>query len=126
MDTEPASRTYYHRFLRFGRDGRAGCGNPDEFYVKENLLNKKPAVRRNLGSKMQKMIYGAEGGAGKSVEIVDVDKDERIRYCLTDAQVENLSRQAIEIEKHYGMPMDISGRWMATINCTSFRPVRKP
>ena len=86
-----------------------GAVNPDEFYVhKKTLLNKKPAVlRRNLGSKMQKMIYGAEGSAGKSVEIVDVDKDERIRFCLTDEQIENLSRQAIEIEKHYGMPMDI-------------------
>jgi pyruvate,water dikinase len=53
------------------------------------------------------MIYGAEGSAGKSVKIVDVDKDDRIRYCLTDEQIEDLSRQAIEIEKHYGMPMDI-------------------
>ncbi|MGB1203253.1 MAG: phosphoenolpyruvate synthase, partial [Alloalcanivorax venustensis] len=32
---------------------------------------------------------------------------DRLRFCLTDAQVEDLSRQAIEIEKHYGMPMDI-------------------
>ncbi len=30
--------------------------------------------RRNLGSKHQKMIYGEEGSAGKSVVVVDVEK----------------------------------------------------
>ena len=86
-----------------------GAVNPDEFYVhKQTLQNNKPAIlRRNLGSKMQKMIYGAEATAGKSVQIVDVDRDDRMKFCLTDEHIENLSRQAIEIEKHYGMPMDI-------------------
>ncbi|MBZ2187926.1 phosphoenolpyruvate synthase [Alcanivorax sp. JB21] len=86
-----------------------GAVNPDEFYVhKKTLLNKRPAVlRRNLGSKLQKMIYGSDASAGKSVQVVDVSREDRMRFSLTDAQVADLSRQAIEIEKHYGTPMDI-------------------
>ncbi|MED5238248.1 MAG: phosphoenolpyruvate synthase [Pseudomonadota bacterium] len=111
MDTESGFRDVVFITASYGLGEMVvqGAVNPDEFYVHKNtLVNNKPAVlRRNLGSKMQKMIYGAEATAGKSVEIVDVDRDERMTFCLTDEQVENLARQAIEIEKHYGMPMDI-------------------
>lgn len=86
-----------------------GAVNPDEFYVhKKTLLNKRPAIlRRNLGSKLQKMVYGSEASAGKSVQTVDVSREDRMRFSLTDEQIADLSRQAIEIEKHYGHPMDI-------------------
>ncbi|WP_111656557.1 phosphoenolpyruvate synthase [Isoalcanivorax indicus] len=86
-----------------------GAVNPDEFYVhKKTLLNKRPAIlRRNLGSKLQKMIYGSEASAGKSVQTVDVSREDRMRFSLSDAQISDLARQAIEIEKHYGHPMDI-------------------
>ncbi len=111
MDTESGFRDVVFITASYGLGEMVvqGAVNPDEFYVHKNtLVNNKPAVlRRNLGSKMQKMIYGAEATAGKSVEIVDVDRDDRMTFCLTDEQVENLARQAIEIEKHYGMPMDI-------------------
>jgi pyruvate,water dikinase len=111
MDTESGFRDVVFITASYGLGEMVvqGAVNPDEFYVhKKTLLNKKPAIlRRNLGSKMQKMIYGAEASAGKSVKIVEVDNAERMVYCLNDEQIENLSRQAIEIEKHYGMPMDI-------------------
>ncbi|MCK0152553.1 phosphoenolpyruvate synthase [Alcanivorax sp. S6407] len=111
MDTESGFKDVVFITASFGLGEMVvqGAVNPDEFYVHKNtLLNNKPAVlRRNLGSKMQKMIYGAEASAGKSVQIVDVDREERMGFCLTDEQVENLAHQAIEIEKHYGMPMDI-------------------
>ncbi|TDQ40104.1 phosphoenolpyruvate synthase [Thiopseudomonas denitrificans] len=86
-----------------------GAVNPDEFYVhKPTLEAGRPAVlRRNLGSKAIKMIYGAEATAGKSVETVDVDPAERQRFALTDAEVTELAKQAMIIEKHYGCPMDI-------------------
>ena len=86
-----------------------GAVNPDEFYVhKKTLLNKKPAIlRRTLGSKLQKMVYGESATAGRSVETVAVEQADRLRFCITDEQVEELSRQAITIEKHYGAPMDI-------------------
>ncbi len=86
-----------------------GAVNPDEFYVhKPTLAAGRPAVlRRNLGSKAIKMIYGAEASAGKSVETVNVDVSERQRFCITDAEVSELAKQAMIIEKHYGCPMDI-------------------
>lgn len=86
-----------------------GAVNPDEFYVyKPSLETDKPAVlRRNLGSKNIKMIYAEHGKPGKSVETVDVDEASRNQFCLTDAEVTALAKQAVIIEQHYGMPMDI-------------------
>ena len=86
-----------------------GAVNPDEFYVhKQTLEAGRPAIlRRNLGSKAIKMIYGDEGKAGRSVKTVDVDAAERARFCLTDAEVSELAKQAMIIEKHYKAPMDI-------------------
>jgi pyruvate,water dikinase len=86
-----------------------GAVNPDEFYVhKPTLLAGRPAcLRRNLGSKAQKMIYANSGVAGKSTVIVDVDKAERARFSITDAEVAELAKQALIIEKHYEAPMDI-------------------
>jgi pyruvate,water dikinase len=86
-----------------------GAVNPDEFYVHKNTLTAgRPAIlRRNLGSKAIKMIYGDEAKAGRSVKTVDVDKADRARFCLTDAEVSELAKQAMIIEKHYQCPMDI-------------------
>ncbi|SEM98013.1 phosphoenolpyruvate synthase [Pseudomonas sp. ok272] len=86
-----------------------GAVNPDEFYVhKHTLAAGRPAIlRRNLGSKAIKMIYGDEAKAGRSVKTVDVDKAERARFCLSDAEVSELAKQAMIIEKHYQCPMDI-------------------
>lgn len=86
-----------------------GAVNPDEFYVhKPTLEAGRPAIlRRNLGSKAIKMIYGDEAKAGRSVKTVDVDAEQRMRFSLTDDEVSNLAKQALIIEKHYGRPMDI-------------------
>ncbi len=86
-----------------------GAVNPDEFYVHKQTLDAgRPAIlRRNLGSKAIKMVYGDEAKAGKSVKVVDVDRADRARFCLTDAEVSELAKQAMIIEKHYGRPMDI-------------------
>ncbi len=86
-----------------------GAVNPDEFYVhKQTLEAGRPAIlRRNLGSKAIKMVYGDEAKAGRSVKVVDVDHADRSRFCLSDAEVTELAKQALIIEKHYGRPMDI-------------------
>lgn len=86
-----------------------GAVNPDEFYVhKPTLEAGRPVIlRRNLGSKAIKMIYGDEAKAGRSVKVVDVDRADRARFALSDAEVTELARQAMIIEKHYGRPMDI-------------------
>ena len=86
-----------------------GAVNPDEFYISKQLLaNGKPSIiRRNLGSKHKKMIYGDEGSTAKSVKVVDVEKQERMQFSLTTEELTNLAKQAVTIEKHYGQAMDI-------------------
>ncbi|MBT80249.1 MAG: phosphoenolpyruvate synthase [Alteromonadaceae bacterium] len=86
-----------------------GAVNPDEFYVhKPTLANGNPAIlRRNLGSKLTKMIYSADESHGKQVSIVDIDKADSLRFSLTDDEVQELAKQAVIIEKHYQRPMDI-------------------
>ncbi|MCE8041135.1 phosphoenolpyruvate synthase [Halomonas daqingensis] len=86
-----------------------GSVNPDEFYVhKPTLAAGRPAVlRRNLGSKLIKMVYGEDASAGKSVSTVDVPLKDRARFCISDEQVMALARQAVTIEEHYQRPMDI-------------------
>jgi pyruvate,water dikinase len=84
-----------------------GAVNPDEFYVhKPTVAAGRPAIlRRNVGSKAIKMIYAGEGD--DPVKTVPVDDADRRMFCLSDEQVEELARQAIRIEQHYGRPMDI-------------------
>ncbi|MDD3650951.1 phosphoenolpyruvate synthase [Immundisolibacter sp.] len=86
-----------------------GTVNPDEFYVhKPTLRAGRPAViSRHRGSKLIKMIYTDSACAGRSTTTVEVPEADRRRFCLTDAEVESLARQALIIEDHYGRPMDI-------------------
>ncbi|WP_338413053.1 phosphoenolpyruvate synthase [uncultured Sphaerotilus sp.] len=89
-----------------------GAVNPDEFYVhKPTLRNGKAAViRRNLGSKLIRMEFATpeeKAATGKLVRTVDTPPEMRNRYSLNDADVTELARYALIIEKHYGRPMDI-------------------
>jgi pyruvate,water dikinase len=86
-----------------------GSVNPDEFYVHKPLLERgKPAiVRRALGSKLQKMVFGKSTAAGKSTRTVDVPEAERNVFSLKDSEVLELARYAVAIERHYGRPMDV-------------------
>ena len=86
-----------------------GAVNPDEFYVyKPNLMAGRPAIlRKSVGQKAIKMVYADKGGAGQSVTTVDVPAAERLRFSITDAEVEELARHALTIERHYGKAMDI-------------------
>ncbi|MDP3475283.1 phosphoenolpyruvate synthase [Hydrogenophaga sp.] len=93
-----------------------GAVNPDEFYVHKPMLKagKRALIRRNLGSKLIQMTFTtaeekASEGALKSklVKTVDVPVEQRNRYSLSDADVEQLAHYAMVIEQHYGRPMDI-------------------
>ena len=86
-----------------------GAVNPDEFYVHKPMLEqgKLPIIRRNIGSKLIKMEFTSEAKAGRSVKTVDVPIEMRNRYSLNDAEVVELAKYAVIIEKHYGRPMDI-------------------
>jgi pyruvate,water dikinase len=86
-----------------------GAVNPDEFYVHKPMLDAgKPAViRRNLGSKLIKMVFDDKKATGRTVRTEDIEVAERHRFSITDADVIELARYAQIIEKHYGRPMDI-------------------
>jgi pyruvate, water dikinase len=111
MDTESGFRDAVFITASYGL-GEAvvqGAVNPDEFYVyKPALRANRPAIlRRTLGEKARKMVYAAAGGNGKAVEFTAVPEPERQQFCISDADVEQLARQALVIEDHYGRPMDI-------------------
>lgn len=81
-----------------------GAVNPDEFYVyKPSLESSRPAVlKRNVGSKHIEMVYGDTG-----VTTQNVEKSRAEVFSITDAEVTELAKQAVIIEKHYQRPMDI-------------------
>ncbi len=111
LDTESGFRDVVFITASYGLGEMVvqGAVNPDEFYLSKPLLKggKHAVLRRNLGSKHQKMIYGEEGAAGKSVVVVDVEKPERQQFALNDHELHELAKQALIIEQHYGSPMDI-------------------
>ncbi|HSV71576.1 MAG TPA: phosphoenolpyruvate synthase [Methylibium sp.] len=89
-----------------------GAVNPDEFYVHKPMLEagKQALIRRNLGSKLIKMVFATpeeKAASGKLVKTVDTVPELRNRYSLSDADVAELARYALIIERHYGRPMDI-------------------
>lgn len=86
-----------------------GAVNPDEFYVYKPALaaGKHPILRKNLGSKAVKMIYSDNPQPGKTVETVEVDESESLKFSISDDDIVELARMAVTIERHYGRPMDI-------------------
>lgn len=111
LDTESGFRdaVFITSSVGLGEMVVQGAVNPDEFYVhKPTLEAGRPAVlRRNLGSKALKMVFSTEAAAGKSVITIDSTEEERNKFSINDAEVEELARQALIIEKHYERPMDI-------------------
>lgn len=86
-----------------------GAVNPDEFYVYKHGLNQGyPAIlRKNLGTKLTKMVLTESAKVGQSVSVIDVPIREQQRFSITDKEIEELARYALIIENHYGRPMDI-------------------
>jgi len=110
LDTESGFRDVVFITAAYGLGETVvqGAVNPDEFYVYKPALRagKRSIVRKNLGGKSIKMIY-AEPGSKDRVKTVDVPAAERNKFSLTEADVIELAKQALVIEKHYGTPMDI-------------------
>jgi len=89
-----------------------GAVNPDEFYIHKPALKngKKAVIRRNLGSKLIKMVFASpeeKAASGKLVKTIDTATEHRNRYSLNDDEVTELAKYALIIEQHYGRPMDI-------------------
>ncbi|MEN6514161.1 phosphoenolpyruvate synthase [Methanoculleus sp.] len=91
-----------------------GAVNPDEFYVFKPTFRKgyRAIVRKNLGEKRVKLIYG-HGGEKEVTRRVDVPEADQKRFCIADDDVLTLAGYALTIEDHYSakankpVPMDI-------------------
>jgi pyruvate, water dikinase len=77
-----------------------GRVSPDEFIVFKPTM---AILKKKTGTKKEKMIPVA----GSKTKNIAVSKKDQARYSITDKQVLTLATWAMEIEKHYGKPMDI-------------------
>ena len=109
LDTESGFRDVVFVTSSFGLGEMVvqGAVNPDEFYIyKPTLKQGKPAIlRRSLGSKALRMVYSDV--PGERVRTEDTPAELRNTFSITDADVQELAKQALVIEQHYGRPMDI-------------------
>ncbi len=79
---------------------------PDQYDVFKPLLNMgnlNPIIGKTLGSKSLKMIYSSEG----NTKNIDTPPDEQNRFVLSDPEILQLARWAVDIEEHYQKPMDM-------------------
>ena len=93
-----------------------GRVNPDEYWVHKPTLARgfRPVVRRELGEKAVRLVYGEGGGADTTRE-ERVPSAERVRFALTNDEVLVLARVAVHIEQHYsernGRPTPMDVEW---------------
>ena len=83
-----------------------GSVDPDEYRVFKPLLalGKRPVIERRRGRKEQKLVYAS----GRSTtKLIKTTAAERASLVLTDDEVLGLARWAVQIEAHYGKPMDM-------------------
>ncbi len=109
LDTESGFRdvVFITSSYGLGENVVQGAVNPDEFYVyKPTLLaGKKAILRRTLGSKQIRMVYSDAPGERVRNEPTPVELQQK--FSISDADIEELGKQSLVIEKHYGRPMDI-------------------
>lgn len=92
--------------LGLGENVVKGTVNPDEWRVFKPLLDDEsltPILDRTIGLKQLRMVFAPAGGTVN----VEPLAEERARPCLSDADVLQLARWCVRIERHYARPMDI-------------------
>lgn len=85
-----------------------GAVNPDEFYVfKPTLkLGYKPLIDKRLGDKATKIVYTKN--ALYPIKKINTSKEDRKKFCLTDAEALQLGEWAMAVEDHYSSK---NGKW---------------
>lgn len=103
----------------FGESVVQGTVDPDHYVVHKPLLRvdgRTPIIDRRIGAKATKTIYvsGANGSVTSTHEdsrqtttSVPTSERERVSAVLSDDEVLQLARWAVDIETHYERPMDI-------------------
>ena len=90
-----------------------GAVNPDEYFVFKPTLKDgfRPILEKRLGNKRIKMVYDL--GSSRLTKNIWVPESEQEKFCITDDEILQLARWAVQIEDHYGAvrgvytPMDI-------------------
>jgi pyruvate,water dikinase len=102
LDTESGFRdvVFITSAYGLGETVVQGAVNPDEFYVYKPALRagRRAVLRKNLGGKAIKMVYG-EPGSSERVRTVDVAPADRNRFSIDEADIASLAMQALTIEK---------------------------
>jgi pyruvate,water dikinase len=116
LDTETGFRDviFITGAYGLGENVVQGAVITDEFYVFKPTFRKgfQPIIRKSLGEKKIKMIYGT-GESKALTQNVEVPEEDRKRFCISDDDILTLARYATTIEDHYSkkaakdMPMDI-------------------
>jgi pyruvate,water dikinase len=116
LDTETGFRdvVFITAAYGLGENVVQGAVDPDEFYVHKPTFEQghRAVLRRSLGSKKIKMIYG-HGRTREATRNVPTSEAERTRFCISDAHVLQLADYAIKVEQHYSRkagterPMDM-------------------
>ena len=116
LDTETGFRdvVFITGSYGLGENIVQGAVNPDEYYVFKPTFRKghRAIIRKTLGEKKIKMIYG-QGDSKVLTRNIEVPRVDRRQFCLTDDDVLKLAGYAITIEDHYSKkagenrPMDI-------------------
>jgi pyruvate,water dikinase len=116
LDTESGSRdvVLVSGVWGLGEAIVQGIADPDEFLVHKPTLQQghKYVLRRRIGAKAVKLVYGKRADAGRTRWKSVPGKMQRAA-CLSDEEILQLAEQAVKIETHYGKhygtptPMDI-------------------
>ncbi|MGC9105669.1 MAG: pyruvate, water dikinase [Thermoprotei archaeon] len=79
-----------------------GKVTPDEAVVRKADL---AIESKRTSHKRMKIVY--DPAARRNVEVNLEGNPEADQFCLTDDEIKELARMGLEIEKHYGRPMDV-------------------
>jgi pyruvate, water dikinase len=118
LDTESGSRdvVLVSGVWGLGEAIVQGIADPDEFLIHKPTLQQghKYVLRRRIGAKAVKLVYGKRADAGRTRWKSVPGKMQRAA-CLSDAEILQLAEQAVKIEthysKHYGTPTPMDIEW---------------
>ncbi len=84
-----------------------GRVEPDQYYVFETTLKKgfTPIIEKKIGSKLMTMVYTKD--AKNPIKNIKTLLKEQHRFVLTDAEILQLAKWSMIVEKHYQKSMDM-------------------
>ncbi len=104
LDTESGFRdvVFITSCYGLGENIVQGTVNPDEYYVFKPTFKYgfKSIIRKKLGEKKIKMVYGL-GGSKELTRNIEVSLSDRRRYCILNDDILKLAEYAIVIEDYY-------------------------